>query len=129
MSKPALGRGLDSLMKPSAGEPAQTVRITVSANDAPGLRQFLNRRAETNATGEAEPEPPATQPSVSSVDREFTPTWIGAVLLAADAVVVGLSAVLLAQGQSLPLQAIGCAGIVAGAVLGVLGVSLWSRSR
>ena len=129
MSKPALGRGLDSLMKPSAGEPAQTVRITVPANDAPGLRQFLNRRAEANTHVEAESEAPAAQPSIPSEARETTPVWIGAVLLADDAVVVGLSAVLLAQGQSLPLQAIGCAGIVAGAVLGVLGVSLWSRSR
>lgn len=114
-------------MKPAAGEPAQTVRITVSANDAPGLRQFLNRRAEAPSNGEAETADPQT--SVAPKAGETTPNWVAGALFAADAVVVLLSTVLLAQGQTVLLQAIGCAGIVAGATLGVLGVVLWDRSR
>jgi hypothetical protein len=120
-------------MKPSAGEPAQTVRITVSANEAPGLRQFLNRRADpqaaAEAAAEAAPESGPSAPVVPPPGPGTVPAWVGAVLLAADAVVVGLSAVLLGQGQSPLLQALGGAGILAGAVLGVLGVVLLVRER
>ena len=125
-TKRGLGRGLESLMDRPAAEEPRTVRVTVTNADAPGLRQFLNRRPET-AAEDASPniDNARVEPSLSAM----TPVTMGQILMAADAVVVTLSWVLLAGPGNVWVRTLGFGGMVAGAVLGVTGALLLSRKR
>jgi hypothetical protein len=106
------------------GEETRTVSVSVTHAGAPGLRQFLNRRSDAVSEPEAEASPgPVTEP------LELSGSSLGALLLATDAVVVVLSFVLLVHPASAFVRAIGCVGMVAGAALGLLGVTVMSRRR
>ena len=111
--------------RPAAAEP-RTVRAAGTDVAAPGLRQFLNRRAEVAVENSS---PAAGQASSEGDSSWMNPVALGRILLAADAVVVTLSWVLLAAPGSRWVRALGCGGMVAGAALGVTGALLLVRRR
>lgn len=118
---------MESLMDRPAAEEPRTVRVTVANADAPGLRQFLNRRRPETSAEDAWPSP--NQALSGEEAPQMSPRTMGQILLAADAVVATLSWVLVAGSGSAWMRALGCGGMVAGAVLGVTGLLLLVRKR
>jgi hypothetical protein len=94
--------------------------------DRPGIRQFLKRgqdkgAKETGAVPSGESGGSALAPlSVSS---------LGAILLAADGALVVLSWMLLTESSSWWGRATAVVGMLGGAVLGVLGITLLAKNR
>jgi hypothetical protein len=126
VSKRGLGRGLESLMDRPAAEEPRTVRVSVTNVDAPGLRQFLNRKTESE---EAPSGKGVVQAKAGAAPSPFSPITIGATLLIADAVVVALSFLLLISSAQTLVRAVACAGFVAAAALGVIGARLLFTSK
>lgn len=134
MSKSALGRGLGSLMSSRPSEPADSSEVV--ARVTPGVATLISGNRETctanqRPTADGSPSSAGTpkqeivQSKVQGVARTTRLRWM---LVAADAMLCGMAAVILLRSPKLRPEEIALA--IAAVLLGAwLGCSAWMLGR
>ena len=131
MSKPALGRGLGSLL--SSRHVESTTSSPSAARVTPGVATLISGHRETDSTqrsvgdlpAEETPCRPVERPNVHTVARTTRLRWM---LVAADVVLCGMAAIVLLRSPKLRPEEI--ALCVAAVLLGAwLGCSAWMLDR
>ena len=131
MSKPALGRGLGSLL--SSRHVESTTSSPSAARVTPGVATLISGHRETDSTqrsvgdlpAEETPCRPVERPNVHTVARTTRLRWM---LVAADVALCGMASIVLLRSPKLRPEEI--ALCVAAVLLGAwLGCSAWMLDR